>query len=334
MKKFAHISLLMLILASSLFAKPINYLKKSEVNVFIEKMHKNNGFEKQALEKLFSKVTIQEVPLSYYKKSKKKDFESDGKKGSWDRYSKRFLSSKRVNLALEFIKQNNEVLKKAYKKYGVEPHYITAILGIESYFGKHKGGYLVFDTLATLAFEKNRRNSFFKKELEEFLVFAKKNSLDIKKIKGSFAGAIGAAQFMPSSINSAAIDFNNNKIVSLDEIEDSIGSIANYLSKSGWQKGLKVAIRVSYEGKRFNSLKTGFKYKYNRKELKKIVPKYGRFIYNKKVHLIKLDKEKYDELWYGTKNFYVITRYNRSDYYAMAVHQLALKIKEAYKKQI
>lgn len=334
MKKIFFLAFFIFFFISTLHSREVNYLERNKVNEFIKTMIRDYDFEKEFLTNLFSSVEVQQTSLNYYLKPKKKDFESDEKIGSWDRYSKRFITPKRVNLGVEFIKKNEKALKKAYKKFGVEPHYITAIIGIESYFGKHKGGYLVFDTLATLAFENNRRNSFFKNELKEFLLFVKRNSLDPKKIKGSFAGASGAGQFMPSSINSTAIDFNSNKVISLDEIEDSIGSVANYLKKSGWEKGLKVATRVSYKGKRFNRFQTGFKYSYKRKELRGIKPKDKNFYYSREVHLIKLDKLNYDELWYGTKNFYVITRYNRSDYYAMAVYQLASKIKEAYKKQM
>ncbi len=134
---------------------------------------------------------------------------------------------------------------------------------------------------------------------------------------------MGLAQFMPSNFEKLAVDFNKDMKVDLNNEIDAIGSIANYFKHSGWNKHIPVATRVSYEGKRFNRFKTGFKHKYKRSKLKGIKPKDENFFYNNKVHLVKLNRKKFDELWYGTKNFYVITRYNRSSYYAMAVHKLA-----------
>ena len=193
--------------------------------------------------------------------------------------------------------------------------------------------YPVFDTLCTLAFEKNRRNKFFTRELREYLKMTKREDVDPREIKGSYAGAIGLGQFMPSNFEKLGVDFNNDGKVRISEPVDAIGSIANYFKQSGWKKGVPVATRVSYKGMRFNKHKTGYIHKYSRRYLKDIYPKDKNFIYNDKVRLIKLERKKYDELWYGTKNFYVITRYNHSSYYAMAVHQLAQKIKQSYNKK-
>ena len=132
---------------------------------------------------------------------------------------------------------------------------------------------------------------------------------------------------MPSSFYAFGVDFNKDGKLRLFEAEDAIASVANYLKKNGWKKGEPIATRVRYEGLRFNKYKTGYKKTYKRIELKGIAPR-KKWDYHDKVRLIKLNKEKYDELWYGAKNFYVITRYNHSSYYAMAVHQLAVKIKE------
>lgn len=130
---------------------------------------------------------------------------------------------------------------------------------------------------------------------------------------------------MPSNFKKLAVDFNMDKKVDLYDEVDAIGSIAKYFKKSGWNRKIPVATRVSYKGKRFTRLKTGYKYKYKRSRLKGIKPKNERFYYAKRVHLIKLDRKSHDELWYGTQNFHAITLYNRSNYYAMAVHQLAQK---------
>jgi len=335
MKKNILITLLfILLLKLNLFSYETNYLYNKEASKLIKDLVNNHGFSKTYLDRLFSSVKVQKSALKYYTKKKKKDFEIKKKyHGSWDRYENKLLNKERIDVGAKFMKKNKKALNKAYKKYGVQPEYIAAIIGIESFYGKYSGDYPVFDALATLSFEKNRRNKFFKNELKEFLILTKKNKQNPKNIYGSFAGAIGLAQFMPSNFKKLAIDFNNDGIVDLDNEDDAIGSIAKYFNKSGWNRMIPVATRVSYEGKRFNRYKTGFKYKYKRSKLKGIKPKDNNFYYPKKVHLIKLNRYKFDELWYGTRNFYVITRYNRSSYYAMAVYKLAKKLRKAYRKK-
>lgn len=334
MKKNTALKLLFLLCFSiPLFAYNKNYTKNSEVKVFINDLVRNNAFSRTYLNKLFSNVYVQESSLKYYLKPLKKDFEVKKKyHGSWDRYEKKLLTSNRVKDGLEYMKKNKKYLSKAYRIFGVQPEYITAIIGIESNYGQNTGNYPVFDALTTLAFEKNRRNKFFKNELKEFLKLMKRNKQNPKSIYGSFAGAIGLAQFMPSNFKKLAVDLNKDKKIDLYTDVDAIGSVANYFQKSGWNRKEPVGIRVSYKGKRFTKYKTGYKYKYKRTKLKGIKPKKGKFYYSRKVHLIKLDRQNHDELWYGTRNFYVITRYNRSNYYAMAVHQLAQKIKKEYQK--
>eukprot|EP01156_Anaeramoeba_ignava_P004064 Anaeramoba_ignava/a226642_31.p1 GENE.a226642_31~~a226642_31.p1 ORF type:complete len:338 (-),score=31.49 a226642_31:127-1140(-) len=328
--------LMIFILPCTLFAQIENFSKKEEVKIFINDLSKNYSFNKKELEKLFSKIEIQKSALNFYKKPKKNENKKVNKnkkrKGTWDRYKKIFITDKRVSQGALFMKKYKKELRRAYKTFGVQSEYITAILGVESFYGKHTGKYPVFDTLATLSFEKNRRNKFFKSELKQFLILSKKNRKNPKKIYGSYAGAIGLAQFMPSNFEKLAVDFNNDGIVDLNNEIDAIGSVANYLSKAGWNRTVPVATRVSYQGKRFNRFKTGYKYKYKRSKLTGIKPKSNRFYYPKRVHLIKLDRKRYDELWYGTENFYVITRYNRSSYYAMVVYQLAKEIKSLYRK--
>lgn len=324
--------ILILFLSTQLFAYKKNYNKQPDVRKFINSLVKNDNLKKKNLTKLFSRVSVQTSSLKYYTKVKKPKSATKRYHGSWDRYEKKLLTQRRIDMGVEFMKRNKKYLFKAYKKYGVQAEYITAIIGIESYYGEYTGTYPVFDALVTLAFEENRRNIFFKNELKAFLKLMKKEKQNPRNIYGSFAGAIGLAQFMPSNFKKLAVDFNKDGKVNLNTDVDAIGSIANYFNKSGWNRKIPVATRVSYKGKRFTRLKTGFKYKYKRSRLKGIKPRSSRFYYNKHVHLVKLDRQRHDELWYGTKNFYVITRYNRSNYYAMVVHRLAQEIKKQYNK--
>eukprot|EP01155_Anaeramoeba_flamelloides_P033533 Anaeramoba_flamelloidesa99275_17.p1 GENE.a99275_17~~a99275_17.p1 ORF type:complete len:328 (+),score=22.11 a99275_17:39-986(+) len=297
-------------------------------------MVKEHNYKRSYLNKLFSDVKYQKVPLKLYspqKKTKKTKREKNStytKYGAWDRYAKYKVNAKRVDQGISFLNKYRTIFKQVEKEFGIPKEYIAAIIGIESAYGKNVGKYPVFDTLSTLAFEKNRRNDFFAKQLKEFIRLSYRYKINPKNVYGSYAGAIGLGQFMPSSYKHYGVDFNNDGKVSLQHPHDAIASIANYLKEHGWEKDEEVATRVSYDGMRFDKFKTGYNKKYHRKELKGIKPKRGKWNYYDKVRLIKLSRKDYDELWYAAKNFYVITRYNHSAYYAMSVHQLAQRIKQ------
>ena len=324
--------LLSIFLSQTLFA--LDYTQNAEVKKFIVNMHKNFNYKESYLNKLFKQV--RKDPIVPHKKPKPKIVkplsEEYRPQGKWDIFSRVHLENNQTDLGVQFMNEHNETLQKAYKEYGVPPEYITAIIGIESYYGKNRGIYYVFDSLTHLAFDKGKRQKFYRYQLQEFLRMCYREQVEPRAIKGSKSGAIGLAQFMPSNYKLFAVDFNNDGKIRISQPVDAIGSVANYLKKNGWENGEPVGTRVAYSGNRFYGFKTGYKYKYLRKELTHITPR-KYFPYTKKVRLIKLTREKYDELWYGTDNFYVITRYNHSDYYAMAVHQLAEKIKNSYQKQ-
>ena len=308
----------------------------STINTLVYKYHFNRG----QLRRLFANVRVQRSALRAFlprhKQKKHKETRSKAqitkakiiakKYGSWGRYSRNIVSDRRVTMGIAYVKKHRKIFEHVEQKYGVPKEYIAAIIGIESAFGKNVGKYPVFDTLVTLAFEKNRRNKFFRNQLIEFLKLSKSQRFNPKNVKGSYAGAIGLVQFMPSNYRHYGVDFNKDGHITLQRADDAIASVANYFKKNGWRRGEPVATRVTYHGKRFNKHKTGYKHTYHRHQLKDIKPQ-EKWNYKDKVRLIKLNKKNYDELWYGAKNFFVITRYNHSSYYAMAVHQLAQKIK-------
>jgi len=313
----------------------------STMNILVKKYH----FNKSELRKLFSNVKVQRSALRAFtprhKQKRRKDTRTPAqiakakmlrkKYGSWGRYSRNVVSPKRVAQGVAYVRKHRKTFKRVEKQYGVPKEYIAAIIGIESAFGKNVGKYPVFDTLSTLAFEKNRRNKFFKKELIAFLKLSKTQGFNPRNVKGSYAGAIGLVQFMPTNYAHFGVDFNKDGRITLQRADDAIASVANYFKKNGWRKGEPVATRVKYNGTRFRKHKTGYKHTYHRRQLKGISPR-QRWDYTNKVRLIKLNKKTHDELWYGAKNFFVITRYNHSSYYAMAVHQLAQKIKVGLRK--
>jgi len=326
-----------MLLSVTLYSK--DYSKQKEVKVFIEKMVKEHGFSRWKLNKFFSNVTFQKRSLGIYNpkyrekpkvvKGPKKIFP---KHGSWTRYEKNLFSEKKIDLGIDFMYQHKKVFRKVYEKYGVPPEYVAAIIGVESRYGIKRGDYPTFDVLTTLAFEENRRSRYFKGELENFLILAKNNHFNPLKVKGSYAGAIGLGQFMPSSYKHYAVDYDGDGQRSMQQIPDAIAGVANYLEKNGWQKWEPVAERVAFKGERYHGKKTGYQYRYPQSELKALKTIY-KWSYKQPVHLLKLDRYRFDELWFGARNFYVITRYNHSVHYAMAVHLLAQKIKRGYKKK-
>ena len=331
MRRFTFFALLFLLFGTPGFAK--DYTRKPEVKVFIDRMVKKYRFSRSYLERLFGDVDFQRKALAIYVPSYRKNVKpkrSAKKQGSWDRYEEIFLKESKVEKGVAYMHQHRKTFQKAYREFGVEPEYIAAIIGIESHYGVNTGKYPTFDTLTTLAFEPHRRQKFYRSELQEFLLMTRRERVDPKQVKGSYAGAIGLGQFMPSNYKTFIVDFNRDGKKRMHHPVDAIGSIAYYLNRHGWKRGQPVAVRVSYPGKRYNGKKTGYRHRYHRKSLKHIYPK-SKFSYKGKVHLVKLERFRYDELWYGTKNFYVITRYNHSNYYAMAVYQLAQRLKQGYK---
>jgi membrane-bound lytic murein transglycosylase B len=318
-----------------------DYTKNPKTVSLMNELVQKYDFKRDELEKLFSNVSVQNSALRAFRPRVKKKRTPEQiaalkkrypKNGAWDRYSKSKISDSRVQKGVDFIRRHRKTFEKVEKKYGVPKEYIAAIIGVESAYGKNVGKYPVFDTLSTLAFEKNRRNTFFQKELMKFMHLSQTEKFNPKNVYGSYAGAIGLGQFMPSNYEAYGVDFNGDGRITLQRPEDAIASVANYLRQNGWRKGEPVATRVGYEGMRFKAYETGYRKTYDRAKLKGISPK-KKWDYHDKVRLIKLNREKYDELWYGAKNFFVITRYNHSAYYAMSVHQLATKIAAKMKEE-
>jgi len=308
--------------------------ENKNVKKFIDMMVKKHNIKPSYFEEIFKDVKIQKTPLNILLNKRPKIAKKILKKryplyGAWDRYKALKVTPLRAKDGAKFIKKYISTFKKAEDIYGVDKEYIAAIIGVESVYGKNVGKYPVFDTLSTLAFVKNRRNRFYSKELEELILFCIRNDIDIKSIKGSHFGAIGLGQFMPSNYGAYGVDFNNDGKVRMQNPIDTIGSIANYFYKNGWKRGVDVAVRARYRGNRFRRLKTGYTKLYSQSYLKKLgIRARYRWNYKKKVRLIKLNRKDFDELWFASRNFRVITRYNHSAYYAMSIHQLAQLIKK------
>ena len=257
------------------------------------------------------------------------------KKKQWHEYRNIFLKEKRIKQGAKFWKKHKETLKKVSKKTGVPAEIITAIIGVETNYGSNKGSYRVIDALYTLAFYYPKRAPFFTSELEKFLVLITQEKISALEAKGSYAGAMGYGQFMPSSYLMYAVDFDKDGDRDLlNNVDDAIASVANYFKAHGWKKGQAIVYKGKTD-KRFTKLeKQELKPSLTVKQLKDMGYKSQHKLNNKtKVSLTQLQQKDHTEYWFALHNFYVITRYNHSEMYAMAVYQLSQEIKKAYNKK-
>jgi len=292
---------------------------------FIDRMVNEHGFDRNYLNQIFS-----QAQNFYYIPQNRSSSSRVVQGGAWDRYKSYFIYEKNIQRGIKFWNEHREALARAEAEYGVPAEYIVGIIGIETAYGTNFGKHRVIDVLTTKAMSGGRRSAFYTDELEKFLLISRDIGLDPTEVMGSTSGALGYGQFMPSSYIRFAVDFNHDGHKDLWDPEDAIGSIANYFSQNGWNASIpQVAVRAKYKGYRFRKLKTGYKTKYSLNKLQrkyKIKPR-KRFTPYSPVSLIKLERGNYDELWLGSHNFRVITTYNHSSHYAMAVHQLAKTVK-------
>ncbi len=248
---------------------------------------------------------------------------------SWERYRPRFLNDRRIDRGVQFWQENGAQLAKAQAVYGVPAEIIVAIIGVETEYGRNMGGFSVFEALSTLAFNYPRRAEFFRTELEQFLLLARENNLNPLAVKGSFAGAIGIPQFMPGSQRRYAVDFDGDQRVDLgNSVDDAIGSVGRFLEQHGWQAGQPVAVSANINGTPDNSLiQAGIRPTLKVAELaeKGIRANSDPEATAALIDLVSPGRE--TEYWLGFENFYVITRYNRSSFYAMSVFQLGEEIR-------
>jgi membrane-bound lytic murein transglycosylase B len=299
----------------------------------MDKLERDEGFDRNYLEGVFSRVERQQWILDFLNRPKSK--KSNVPTGAWTRYRGKFLTESNIANGVGFWRRYESVLRRAEAKYGVAPEYVVAILGVETRYGGYTGKHRVIDALATLAFDYPRRSEFFTGELEAFLVMSRDEKLDPFRPKGSYAGAMGLGQFMPSSFHKWAVDFDGNGRRDLWNPVDAIGSVANYFASHGWSSGEPVTVRARVNGSAARHMKTGYDTSYSLDALSRdgIVPAASPGGHGN-VSLLRLDAAGAYEYWLGLPNFYVITRYNHSTYYAMAVHQLAQAIRARYRPTV
>lgn len=290
---------------------------------FINEYKFKNKYSKEELVEIFARTKITKSVI-------KKSNNQPEKKLTWESYQKKVVTNKKIEEGKRFIENNYETLNKAEKIYGVPKEIIASIIGIESFYGKYKGNHKAINAISTMAFEgSKKRQAFFKKELESYLDNSWEYKLNPLEQKSSWAGAFGYPQFISSSIKAYGVDFDKNGKIDLNNsIIDSIGSVANYLKENGWIKDNYISEKVF-----INTLNNNLNYKelklnYTVGELEYYGFSFSRNMRkSKKAKIFKLEKNNKVEYHVGYNNFKAITMYNRSNLYAMAVFELANKIK-------
>lgn len=298
-----------------------NIKDTESVDAFIEQMATKHQFDESELEDLFETVEIKQDIL--------KRIASPSEALPWYKYRKIFLTEARVDAGVQFWKDNAQALAAAEQKYGVPPEIIVAIIGVETLFGKNTGNHRVIDALSTLAFAYPPRSKFFLSELENFLLLCRDERINPADPLGSYAGAMGMPQFMPSSFRTYAVDFDNdNRRDIWHNNSDAIASVANYFAEHHWQTGQAIAVPVTAKYKNYDPvLNNNLKPDLRLSELESLNLIISRQLpFDSKVKLLSFEQQEGKELWAALDNFYVITRYNHSPLYAMAVYQLSLSI--------
>jgi len=331
------ILILLIMFTTNLWAKTLPSTDFKAVKEFINEMSSRHNFNKKELVTIFSQINLQvpvkPSPLKEPEKEKKKVVKR--KPMPWSKYRGLFVNESRIKGGITFWKKYHKTINDAETKYSIPSEIIIAILGIETNYGKTKGKHPTLETLTKRAFGNYRRKGFYKNELESFLLMVRENSIPPLSIKGSHAGAMGYPQFISSSYRHYAVDFNlNGKIDLFSDPIDSIGSIANYFYKHYWQKDASIAIKVR-PSKEYTLLakksinkptKTAKTWRENDVNIDSRISNETKIAFV----LLENEDETNNETWATFWNFYVLTRYNHDNRYAMAVFQLANKIKQQF----
>lgn len=327
-------NLFLLIMCVSFFYSSVGYTKDlsprqfdnvKAINQFIRQMVQKHTFKRTELEELFQKVKLHPGIIEAISRP------AEAK--PWYDYRPIFVTTSRINGGVKFWQQYKTILEQANNVYGVPQEIITSIIGVETRYGRHTGRYPIIDSLSTLAFAYPPRSQFFKSELEQYLLMTREERLDPLILKGSYAGAMGMPQFISSSFRRYAVDFDKSGQRNLWESpSDAIGSVANYFKKHHWHSGEPIASKVEIHGERYRLLLSkGIKPNKTQQELLDngvVLP--DGLPANIKGRLIAFETKTGFEYWVVWHNFYVISRYNHSTLYSMAVFQLSEKIFTLY----
>jgi membrane-bound lytic murein transglycosylase B len=300
-------------------AAAAEYEHSPQVAEFVAEMTRDYGFASEQLVSLFAEAERKQSILDAISRPAEKV-------KPWKDYRPIFITDSRIARGVDFWREHEQVLARAEQEYGVPAQMIVAIIGVETFYGGNTGNYRVVDALSTLAFDYPPRAPFFRKELREFLMLAREEQVDPLSLKGSYAGAMGLPQFMPSSFRAYAVDFDGDGHINIwTNPDDAIGSVASYFKRHGWQPGEPVVSAASIQGEQVEQgLTQGLDPVKTAAELRQLGWSSTAVLPDElPVTAFRLEGAEGDEYWLGLPNFFVITRYNRSVMYAMAVNQLA-----------
>ena len=302
-----------------------DYQDVPQVNALISEMTTEHGFAEEQLNTVFSAAVRKQAILDAISRPAEKT-------KPWKEYRPIFLNNSRIINGVSFWKKHAEALARAEKEYGVPAQTIVAIIGVETLYGGNTGSWKVIDALSTLCFDYPPRAVFFCQQLKEYLLLTRQEQLDPLVLKGSYAGAMGLPQFMPSSFRAYAVDFDNDGHIDIwNNPTDAIGSVANYFKQHGWTQGGEVVSRATVTGDKVaEGLTVGIDPQLTMGQLQALGWNSSSAVPDDlKVTAFRFDGAEGEEYWLGLPNFYAITRYNRSPMYAMAVYQLSEAILQA-----
>jgi membrane-bound lytic murein transglycosylase B len=296
--------------------------ERPEVQQFIETMVSRHGYDRNVLDSVLEQAETQQSIIDAISRPAEKT-------KAWHEYRAIFLTEERVKAGAEFWRTHGDELQRISDDTGVSPEILVGIIGVETYFGRRTGDYRVLDALATLAFDYPPRASFFRRELEEYFLLVREEGIDATQATGSYAGAMGAPQFMPSSFRAYAVDTSNDGQRDIwSNWQDVIGSVANYFVAHGWEPGTPIVAQASlstqWQGDPPENSLTP-------QDTVESLSARG-VLFSTELpgdcagQLLTLEGKDGNEYWVGFHNFFVITRYNRSVMYALAVHQLGREI--------
>jgi membrane-bound lytic murein transglycosylase B len=301
-----------------------NYGSRQDVRQFVKEMV-SEGFDEAVLNDLFAQAKYKQSIIDAISRPAERTL-------TWNKYQDIFLTRSRVQQGLQFMHENHDVLLAAEKKYGVPVVVIASIIGVETLYGRRKGNYRVIDSLSTLAFDYPARAAFFRSELKHFLRLVREEGQDPTKPLGSYAGAMGYGQFISSSYRHYAVDFDSDGVRDIwNNPADAIGSVANYLAKHGWKSGELVTVVASKP-----TVETTDVFNVSLKPTSTVAKMWligartaTQLDSDTVVSPMVLTGKSGQEYWLGLQNFYVITRYNHSKLYAMAVFQLSERLRSS-----
>jgi membrane-bound lytic murein transglycosylase B len=302
------------------------YSERPDVRAFIDEMVSRHQFDAATLSAQFDEVVLKPNILAI--------LDRPSTSRPYHEFRPNFVNDQRIRLGVAFWKQHAELVEEVSARYQVAPEYLVAILGVETMWGRNTGSFRVMDALATIAFNDSRRADFFRKELSEFLLLVREEREDPFRFKGSYAGAMGMPQFMPSSFRAYAQDWDGDGHRNIwGHTGDILASVAHYFRAHGWQGGTPLVVPATVEGDAWSALaEDKFNLHYRVSELAQFGVQPAAPVEGDPLAvLVPLETAPGEtRFWLGFGNFYAITRYNRSSLYAMAVTELAAAIRTAY----